>query len=125
MTARLTRDAKVSTLKNDRQVVNFSVAINDQYKVKGQELPVKLVTYVQCAYWVNAAVAPFLTKGRLVELQGRIGINAYKGDDGEAKASLTFHVNSIKLHGSGTIAPDTAVGKPIPTVVIPADDLPF
>ena len=32
MTARLTGDAKISTLKNDKQVVNFSVAINDSYK---------------------------------------------------------------------------------------------
>jgi hypothetical protein len=29
MTARLTGDAKISTLKNDKQVVNFNVAIND------------------------------------------------------------------------------------------------
>lgn len=34
MTARLTGDAKISTLKNDKQVVNFSVAINDSYKAK-------------------------------------------------------------------------------------------
>ena len=125
MTARLTGDAKVSTLKNDRQVVNFSVAINDQYKVKGQEQPVKLVTYVQCAYWVNAAVAPFLSKGKLVELQGRIGVNAYKGNDGEAKATLTFHVNSIKLHGNAAAKPDTKVSTPSTTIVVPVDDLPF
>jgi hypothetical protein len=29
MTAILTGDAKISTLKNDRRVVNFNVAIND------------------------------------------------------------------------------------------------
>ena len=35
ITARLTGDAIVSTVKNDRQVVNFNVAINDSYKAKG------------------------------------------------------------------------------------------
>lgn len=125
MTARLTGDAKISTLKNDRQVVNFSVAINDSYKGKGQEEPVKLVTYVQCAYWVNPSIAPYLTKGKLVELQGRIGVNAYKSLDGEAKASLTFHVNSIKLHGSAAARPGTTVAAPVTTVAVPADDLPF
>lgn len=125
MTARLTGDAKISTLKNDRQVVNFSVAINDSYKMKGQEQPVKLVTYVQCAYWLNPSIAPYLTKGKLVEMQGRIGVNAYLGNDGEAKASLTFHVNSIKLHGSAAAATQTTVAAPVTTVAGIADDLPF
>ncbi len=62
MTARLTGDAKVSTLKNDRQVVNFSVAINDSYKVKGKEEPVQVVTCVQCDFWVNPGIAAYLTK---------------------------------------------------------------
>ena len=30
MTARLTGDAKISTLKNDKQVVNFNVAIQQK-----------------------------------------------------------------------------------------------
>jgi single-strand DNA-binding protein len=42
ITARLTGDAKISTLKNDRQVVNFSVAINDSYKSKGSTEPTKI-----------------------------------------------------------------------------------
>ena len=48
MTARLTGDAKISTLKNDKQVVNFNVAINDSYKAKGSAETTKIVTYVQC-----------------------------------------------------------------------------
>ena len=58
MTARLTGDAKISTLKNDKQVVNFNVAINDSYKAKGSAEPTKIVTYVQCDYWVNPGIAP-------------------------------------------------------------------
>ena len=34
MTARLTGNAKISTLKNDKQVINFNVDINDRYKPK-------------------------------------------------------------------------------------------
>ncbi len=126
MTARLTGDAKISTLKNDRQVVNFSVAINDSYKAKGNSEVTKIVTYVQCDYWVNPAIARYLTKGILVELQGRVGVNAYTGKDGEAKATLTFHVNTIKLHGNGKQQDNN--GKIVPMeadVKVPADDLPF
>lgn len=61
----------------------------------------KVVTYVQCDYWVNPKIAQYLTKGTLVELQNRVCVNAYKKMDGEAKTSLTFHVNTIKLHGNG------------------------
>ena len=125
MTARLTGDAKISTLKNDRQVVNFSVAINDRYKAKGSNEPKKVVTYVQCDYWVNPGVAQYLTKGTLVELQGRVGVIAYTSKDGEAKATLTFHVNTIKLHGSVSVKNETPIKTNAEAVAVPADDLPF
>jgi len=125
MTARLTGDAKISTLKNDKQVVNFSVAINDNYRAKDSTGPTKIVTYVQCDYWVNPAIAQYLTKGTLVELQGRVGVNAYTGKDGEAKATLTFHVNTIKLHGNAGVKNEIAVKTNAAAVLEPADDLPF
>lgn len=96
---RLTADATVNTLKDERKVVNFSVAVNDSYRPKGNEQPVKVATYFNCSYWMNAAIAEHLTKGTLVELYGRISANAWTNAEGEAKASLNFHVNSIKLHG--------------------------
>ena len=125
MTARLTGDAKLSTLENDKQVVNFNVAINDSYKAKGSKETTKIVTYVQCDYWVNPRVAQYLTKGTLVELQGRVGVNAYLGKDGEAKATLTFHVNTIKLHGKGIAKIDTTIKANATAVLEHADDLPF
>ncbi|MEO6135863.1 MAG: single-stranded DNA-binding protein [Ginsengibacter sp.] len=125
ITARLTGDAKVATVKNDKQVVNFSVAINDNYKAKGSNEVTKMVTYVQCDYWVNPAIAQYLTKGALVELQGRIGVNAYTGKEGEAKASLTFHVNTIKLHGRAKASDETRNMVNAAVAAVPADDLPF
>ena len=56
---------------------------------------------------------------------GRVGVNAYKANDGEAKATLTFHVNTIKLHGSAGVKNDTPVKASAEAVAIPADDLPF
>ena len=125
ITARLTGDAKVNTVKNDKQVVNFNVAINDSYKAKGSNEVTKIVTYAQCDYWVNPGIASYLTKGTLVELQGRIGVNAYTGKDGEAKATLTFHVNTIKLHGSAGMKNETPLKADNEAVLEPADDLPF
>ncbi len=125
ITARLTGDAKVTTVKNDKQVVNFNVAINDNYKAKGSNEVTKIVTYVQCDYWVNPAVAQYLTKGTLTELRGRIGVSAYTGKEGEAKASLTFHVNTIKLHGKAKANDETPVMVNAAVDAVTADDLPF
>jgi single-strand DNA-binding protein len=127
MTARLTGEGKISTLQSGKQVVNFNVAINDSYKSKTTGEVTKIVTYVQCDYWVNPGVAQFLTKGTLVELQGRIGVSAYTGKDRVAKAALTLLVNSIKLHGGKTQQP---VLVPAENILVgenagATDDLPF
>jgi single-strand DNA-binding protein len=54
-------------------------------------------TYFQCSYWLNEKAAERLKKGNLVSLFGRVGINAYKGMDGEFHANLTCHVNALKV----------------------------
>jgi single-strand DNA-binding protein len=128
ITARLTADANLRTLKDERQVVNFNVAINDRYKPRDSSEIKKVVTFIQCAYWINPDIAKHLTKGTLVELYGRIGVNAFKDMQGEAKASLTFHVNSIKLHGKGRLAGaenTTSALSPVSDAKQPLEDLPF
>ena len=100
---RITANATVNQTKEGRKVVNFSVAINDSFKTKDNEIK-KLTTYVQCSYWVNPGIAQYLTKGTLVELYGRIGVNAWANTEGEPKAALNFHVNTIKLHGGGRVS---------------------
>ena len=96
---RLTADAKVNELKDGRTVVNFSIAMNESYKVKGSNEIKMATTYFNCSYWISDRVAKVLTKGTLVELYGRIGLSTYTNSAGEIKAALTFHVNNIKLHG--------------------------
>ncbi|WP_369331520.1 single-stranded DNA-binding protein [Danxiaibacter flavus] len=50
MFGRLTADATVKTIKDERQVVNFSIAINDNVKAWDTGEIRKLVTYVNCSY---------------------------------------------------------------------------
>ncbi len=89
ITGRLTRNAEVRTLSNEKQVVNFSVAVNDSYKNKQGER-VEQTTYFDCAYWITANVARLLTKGTLVELTGRVSTRAWVNKEGEARAGLNF-----------------------------------
>ncbi len=95
---RLTKDAQVRTMSQDKQVVNFSVATNHSYKNKLGER-IEQTTYFDCSYWISSKVATLLTKGTLVELTGRVSTRAWTDNDGEPRAGLNFHTSQIKLHG--------------------------
>lgn len=118
---RLTKNASISTLKDERKVMNFTVAVNDYYKPKGSDKAVTITTYYNCSYWINMQLAERLTKGTLVELDGRIGVNAYTNMQGEAKASLILHINTIKIHQAGK---GNGISS-MPQKEEVADDLPF
>ncbi|MFH6957212.1 single-stranded DNA-binding protein [Flavobacterium aquidurense] len=97
ITGRVTADASVQKVNNDKQVVNFSIAINDNYKPKGSTEVKEVTTYINCSYWLNTATAQWLKKGTLVQLFGRIGMNVYNNSEGMAVGTLTFHTNNIKI----------------------------
>ena len=128
ITGRLTRDAEVRTTSNGKQVVNFSVAVNDSYRNKQGER-VEQTTYFDCAYWITPNVARLLTKGTLVELTGRVSPRAWVNKDGEPRAGLNFHTSQIKLHGGSNRAETVQVTAKAENNSIAGisteDDLPF
>ena len=133
LVGRITKDAVVNQLKNERQVINFTLAINDYYKPKNGEGR-NIATYINCSYWINPKLAERITKGTLVEATGRIYVNAYMGNDGEPKASLNCYVNSIKLHGNSklnntayTVANNSTTEGALNAndITEPLEDLPF
>ena len=121
---RITKDAVVKQLKDERQVIEFSIAVNDWYKPKGSEAGVKVATFFNCSYWLNPRMAERLKKGTLVELSGRAGVNVYNDMKGEAKGSLSFHVNNIKVHQTAK-SETTSVVPAAEPVSEPVEDLPF
>lgn len=125
ITGRITKDATVSKVKNEKEVVNFSIAINDNYKPKGSSEVKKMTTYFNCSYWVSSNIAKVLTKGTLVQLYGRISVNVYTDAQGNAKASLNFHVNNIKLLGRSSFTPQEKVITSVAEITEPLEDLPF
>ncbi|MXO04395.1 single-stranded DNA-binding protein [Flavobacterium sp. HBTb2-11-1] len=126
ITGRIVKDASVFKVKENREVLNFSIAVNDSYKPKGSTEAKKIVTYIDCSYWLSAGLAQWLKKGTLVQLFGRIGLNVYIGNDAQAHGSLTFHTSDIKIlvfaEGKNS-APAAALKKQ--DVSENPDDLPF
>lgn len=105
---RITKDAVVQQLKDERKVVNFTVAVNDFYKPKNSSDGKQVTLYISCSYWISTKIAEKLTKGSLVELYGRLYVSAYNDLQGEARATLYCHVNTIKLHGKGAPSKEQA-----------------
>lgn len=127
ISGRITKDAVTAKVSNDREVVNFSIAINDSYRPKGAEELKKIVTYIDCSYWMGSKMAQWLKKGTVVELFGRIGLNVYNNAEGKALGSLTFHTSNIKI----LVFPKTENSSSLPAVQKKntdqdtPDDLPF
>ncbi len=137
ITGRLTADAQVRTLSDNRQVVNFSVAVSDSYKAKSGER-ITQTEFFDCSYWIGTGIAPYLTKGSVVELAGRVSARAWVDSDGQPKAGLNFHTSKITLHGGGAatdkaqpVNKSAAGAAPVydaevvPNGAAPDDDLPF
>lgn len=128
--ARIVSDAQVSQTKSGKKVVNFPVAINDYYKPKNGE-GVQTTTFVRCAYWLSEAIAPRLVKGVLVELYGRLGVEAYTNKSGEPVGVINFQVSRIKLHSTksnGLAASGYTASASVATAASSKDaddDLPF
>lgn len=129
-TGRLTADAEVRTIKNDRKVTGFTVAVNKRWKDKNGEKHEK-TNYVDCAYWVNSGVAEYLKKGTVVEITGWVEAQAWVNRDGDAKANLRCDVETLKLYGvqqSNTDKPASSKKKADTKAAATSgadDDLPF
>ncbi|QEM06436.1 single-stranded DNA-binding protein [Mucilaginibacter rubeus] len=131
-TGRLTADAEVKELKNDKKVTNFTVALNTKFKTKAGDKKEKSV-FVDCSYWVNPGLAIYLTKGAIVEINGWVEAEAYLSNkDQTAKSRLVCSVDKIKLFSSLSSAPRTEAepekvenNPPYTTGAGADDDLPF
>lgn len=130
ITGRITRDAVVRTTATGKQVVNFSIGIRHRYKNKEGE-KINEDTFFDCSYWRTPNIAPYLTKGTVVELSGRISPSAWIDKQGNLKAGLNFRTSEIEFHGgsakteaTGQITQKPASNAPV-KVAESDDDLPF
>lgn len=95
---RLGKDCVVNNV-NGKSVINFTVAHSEKYKDSGGNNQEK-TTWVDCAYWTDrTAVAPYLTKGIQVFVEGSPEVRSFQRNDGTAGASLSMRVRDVQLLG--------------------------
>jgi|SRR5579875_2161742 len=94
----LGKDCVVNTV-NGKNVINFTVAHTEKYK-DSQGNNQEKTTWVDCAYWTDrTAVAPYLTKGTQVFVEGTPEVRSFTRNDGTAGASLSMRVREVQLLG--------------------------
>src|SRR5688500_14096031 len=95
---RLGKDCIVNTV-NGKNVINFTVAHCEKYK-DSQGNQQEKTTWVEAAYWTDrTAIAPYLTKGTQVYVEGSPEVRSFQRNDGTAGASLSLRVRDIQLLG--------------------------
>jgi single-strand DNA-binding protein len=96
---RLGKDCVVNTV-NGKSVMNFTVAHSEKYKDSQGVMQEKTI-WVDCAYWSDrTAVAPYLTKGTQVYVEGQPEARSFQRNDGTPGASLSLRVREVQLLGS-------------------------
>ncbi|MES2278667.1 MAG: single-stranded DNA-binding protein [Bacteroidota bacterium] len=93
ITGRLVADATVRAVSDEKNVTGFRVAVNRRYQSQGEQK--EETSFVDCTYWRGDKIAPFLTKGMLVQLSGFMTAQPWVNRDGEPMASLRFRTDEI------------------------------
>jgi len=132
----LGKDCVVNTV-NGKNVINFTVAHTEKYK-DSQGSNQEKTTWVDCAYWTDrTAVAPYLTKGTQVFVEGTPEVRSFTRNDGTAGASLSMRIREVQLLGrkgdnnggggnyNNEAAPSRQDASAPASVDEMADDLPF
>jgi len=124
LTARITADAKIKTFDSGRSVVNFNVVKNRSYKNKDGKRITESDFY-ECSYWVTTKVAPYLTKGQLVELLGEPKTRVYTDKNGNSIPVLQLHTQQIIFHTAQKKAGADSSEADHSAASTTNDDLPF
>ncbi|MDR2094658.1 MAG: single-stranded DNA-binding protein [Treponema sp.] len=134
---RLTADAELNHTPGGTAALKFALCINDSYKKDGewQERPY----FFNCIVWGNYASAmhEYLTKGRLVGVEGKLTHNPWKDGNGTTHNDCSIVVFRIHLFhkpepaeaGDETGLPNDPPNPPPedgePGEAVPYENLPF
>ncbi|WP_347052258.1 single-stranded DNA-binding protein [Flavobacterium olei] len=106
ITGRVTADAVVRKA-GEKEVVNFSIAVNDRYKSKDSTEYKEVTVFINCSYWLSVKSAEYIKKGAVVQVSGRIGMHVYINNEGNPVGSLDFHVNAVSIIAFAKRSDDT------------------
>lgn len=96
ITGRVIRDSAVRRA-GDKEVLNFTIAVNDRYKISGSSEYKEVTTFINCSYWISMKAGQWVKKGAVVLLSGRLDMHVYINSEGNPIGSIDFHVDKISF----------------------------
>lgn len=94
------RDPEMRYTPNGDPVTNFSVAVNRRWTGRDGQ-PQEKTTWFRVSVFGRQAetVHQYLTKGRLVLVEGEVDASAYIAQDGTPRASLDLRARNVRFMG--------------------------
>ncbi len=96
----LGRDPELRYTPQGTAVCNFSVATSERRKDKTGEYQ-DVTTWFNVSLWGNRAeqVSPYLSKGKLVFIEGRLTTREYQDKEGNTRTSLDVNATDLQFVG--------------------------
>lgn len=117
---RATKNAELRTTQNGTPVATFSVAVDRSFNKNGE----KETDFIPVVVWRGLAetCGKYLTKGKLIAVEGRLQIRTYEASDGYKKTVAEIVASDVqflsKNENGGYIADEQPEMKPL-------DEMPF
>ena len=97
MIGRLTKDSEFIQLEGStRSVIKFVLAVNRRFSKKNEE---KDADFISVVYWSNYGdkIQPYLLKGKLIGVSGKITTRSYIATDGSKKYITEVEADNIQF----------------------------
>lgn len=96
-------------------VTSFSVAVNRKVKLQDGSVQEK-TTWFRVTAWRQLAetCSQYLSKGRMVLIEGEVEVSAYAAQDGTPRASLELTARDVRFLGGRSDAPAPGVASSAP-----------
>ena len=124
---RLTKDPELKYLTSGTAVATFTLAINRDYKNKDGSTPVDFIP-VEIMGKPAEFVANYITKGRLVGVQGSIRVDRYETPDGEKRTFTKVagrNIQTLKSKSKAEQSEQAPQEAPAEFSAVDDDDVPF
>lgn len=95
---RLTKDAEIKTINEDKKVATFSLAVNRRLKKEGEPE----ADFINCVAWNKTAelIEKYITKGRQIAVSGRLNTRSYEDKEGSKRYVTEVIVDEIDFADS-------------------------
>ncbi len=92
---RLTRDPELRTTATGKNVASFSIAVNKRFKPQDGSAD---ADFFRCTAWGSTAdfVSNYLTKGRLIAVDGRIEQRGWTDKDGNKRETVEVVAENVQ-----------------------------